>query len=435
MQTITTLAELDSKLDAASEAAKSSPSEFRKALDGFVLDPLKLIGRFTDNPGSESYRARQMELYKVLADRNYQTDNEGTPFDHEQMMRWPFPYSTRSASLVGEYLMTYGNLIKTMNLDQGARILEIGSGFGPLTYQLASMGYNVTCVDVHEPLLDYVRERTRNLPGGVSTIHADMNDLSLHGSFDAIIFFESFHHSADHIGMLERLPRLLEPNGALILAGEPIVPKGSLAVPYPWGLRLDGLSLWFIRRHGWLELGFEESYLRSLLEESGWSVVCMPNHATPTMGIWMARRTREDSWFAQPFEDAEIASWNASDMSLQTLVGKRAEDGSAISSTGKAGYLVFGPYVALDPGFYEVQWEGAGSASIANGRVDVACECGSRILGTAEFSVGKKVDRRATRVLAHLRFSIDAPVADLEFRMHVNADSALHLSRIVLRRR
>lgn len=37
-------------------------------------------------------------------------------------------YSTRSASLVGDYLMTYGNLIKTMDLAKDARILEIGSG-------------------------------------------------------------------------------------------------------------------------------------------------------------------------------------------------------------------------------------------------------------------------------------------------------------------
>jgi hypothetical protein len=25
----------------------------------------------------------------------------------------------------------------------------------------------------------------------------------------------------------------------------------------PWGLRLDGMSAWSIRKHGWLELGFQ----------------------------------------------------------------------------------------------------------------------------------------------------------------------------------
>jgi len=434
MQTVTTLAQLDEKLDIAAGAAKRSGKDFRKALDSFVLDPRALIGTLPKDPRSEGYKAAQMRLYELIAGSSYTTENEKTPFDHEHMMRWPFPYSTRSASMVGDYLMTYGNLIKTMNLAPGARILEVGSGYGPLTYQLASMGHHVTCVDVHAPLLAYVRERTRNLPGKVETLIADMNDLRVKDSFDAIVFFESFHHGADHAGLLRRLPHMLEPNGILVLAGEPIVPKGAVAVPYPWGLRMDGLSLWFIRRHGWLELGFEEPYLRSLIEELGWTVACKSNHSVPTMGVWLAKRSAGSSAFASPYEHGEIASWSAGDSKLKTQVAVLAKDGNSLFSSGKEGYLVYGPYASLDTGFYEVQWEGRLDSPVGTGHVDVAHDGGMTVLRQTEFTLTSRTTDTDSRILLHMRFSINESVHDLEFRLHVDSGVYLHIDRVVLRK-
>lgn len=125
MDIITSIAELDRRLDMAAAAATRSPDEFRKSLDGFALDPRGIAGPRPKDPRSESYRGWQSRLYDLIAGRQYQTENEKTPFNLEHMLRWPFPYSTQSATLVGDYLMTYGNLIKTMNLAQGARILEV----------------------------------------------------------------------------------------------------------------------------------------------------------------------------------------------------------------------------------------------------------------------------------------------------------------------
>jgi len=435
MRTINSLEKLDEQLDAAAIAATRSQNDFRKVLDGFVFDPREVLGKLPKDPRSDDYRAAQMRLYALIAGSTYKTENEKTPFDHAHMMRWPFPYSTRSASLVGDYLMTYGNLIKTMDLAKDARVLEIGSGYGPLTYQLASMGHHVTCVDVHEPLLTYVRDRTSSLPGKVQTLVADMNDLELNDTFDAIIFFESFHHGADHIGMLKRLPKWLEPNGVLVLAGEPIVPAGALAVPYPWGLRLDGLSLWFIRRLGWLELGFQEGYLRKLLEDLGWGVVCRPNYASPTMGVWLAKRSTEEAEFTAPSSEQVVANWNACDSRMQTQVGMRNTDNTGLRSTGKAGYLLYGPYVPLDCGFYEVQWEGRVHGAGASGRVDVACNGGLDVLRASDYSIAKRTRSDASQVLAHLRFKVWEPVQDLEFRLQIDADVDLEITRVVLHKR
>ncbi len=102
-----------------------------------------------------------------------------------------------------------------------ARILFSGSGYGPPNLSaLASMGRSVTCVDMSEDLLtSYIRARTHDLPGHVETIVSDMNSLDVQGSYDVILFFESFHHCADHLGLLRKLPDLLEPGGAVVFAG------------------------------------------------------------------------------------------------------------------------------------------------------------------------------------------------------------------------
>lgn len=430
---VKSMTELDRRLDAAAVAASRSDDEFRAALSSFALDPLSVVDKFPRDPGSTEYARAQMDLYELIARRPYETINEKTPFDREHMLKWPFPYSTRSSTVVGDYLMTYGNLIKKMKLPDRARVLEIGSGYGPLTWQLASMGHDVTCVDMDEALLSYVHARTRNLPGRVDTLVADMNTLSIADSFDAIIFFESFHHSADHVGLLKRLPRLLEPKGILVLAGEPIVDKHSVAVPYPWGLRMDGLSLWCIRQHGWFETGFEDEYLKSLMEKLGWSVYHQSSGDIATMGVWIAKRRVEDTLSVMADDMEEVARWTPRDSLLKTHVGIRDENPPALRSHGDAGFLQFGPHCPLASGSYEVQWIGRVTSSTAMGQVDVAFDSGRSIVRHAGFSLGKSA-RHSSNVLARMRFRIDKPVRDIEFRMYVRANTLLKIEQIVLRR-
>jgi len=71
---------------------------------------------------------------------------------------------------------------------------------------------------------------------------------------------------------LKRLPGLLNPGGLVAFCAEPIVGDGTPWLPYPWGLRLDGLSLLAIRRWGWMEVGFCESYFKKLLRSLGWTI-------------------------------------------------------------------------------------------------------------------------------------------------------------------
>jgi SAM-dependent methyltransferase len=88
-------------------------------------------------------------------------------------------------------------------------------------------------------------------------------------TFDAVLFYESFHHCWDHILMLRKLHDVLRPGGRVFFAAEPITD----AFPMPWGLRLDGESVWAIRQNGWLELGYTEEYFTATLRREGWSSV------------------------------------------------------------------------------------------------------------------------------------------------------------------
>ena len=94
--------------------------------------------------------------------------------------------------------------------------------------------------------------------------------------------------------MLKRVPMLLNPGGLLAFAAEPIVPDHSEIVPYPWGLRMDGLSIWSIRRWGWLELGFQQGYFQKLLENLGWSVARRNLMNTGLTDVWLASRDGSD---------------------------------------------------------------------------------------------------------------------------------------------
>ena len=183
--------------------------------------------------------------------------------------RRPFPYYTESPSTVGDQLLAVGFLIKTMALPSGSTILEFGPGWGNTTIALARMGYHVTAIDIDPTFVDLIAERARLLGLDVDARVGEFLDpCEGDRRYDAVVFYECFHHCSDHVALLRHLHALVNEGGTVVLASEPIL-EGFHA---PWGLRLDGESLWAIRQNGWLELGFTESYFIETCMREGWSV-------------------------------------------------------------------------------------------------------------------------------------------------------------------
>jgi SAM-dependent methyltransferase len=263
---IETLADLDVALRKLDAAAAISDDELRRAFETFSMRfPLDLPA----DPDSPDYRARQFDLYEWLHGKPYSTANEVSGFDPMQAADAPFPYHTKSAQTVGNQLIAIGYLIRALDLPAGSRVLEFGPGWGNTTIALARMGCQVTAVDIEANFLKLIDERARRKHVTVETIQGDFSLIAeLDRQFDAVLFFECFHHCSDHQALVAGLDRVVAPGGKVVFAGEPIDDGFSM----PWGLRLDGGSLWSIRRHGWLELGFQERYFRGLLSRHGWDV-------------------------------------------------------------------------------------------------------------------------------------------------------------------
>ena len=279
---ITTLEELDVWLESVEQAGLVSDDEMRRVFHSFRM---QLPESFLDDPMSDAYRDRQFELYRRIASADYMVDNEQSGFAVDP--KRPFPYYTESWETVSNQLLAIGFLIQTMALPSGASVLELGAGWGNTTIQLARMGYDVEAIDIDANFVQLIADRAKliDVPVVVN-VGTFLDARHLAKQYDAVLFYECFHHCSDHPALLRDLSDLVRPGGRVFLASEPIL-EGFHA---PWGLRLDGESLWAIRRHGWLELGFQESYFIELCMRLGWSVRKHQTDVTPLGTIFELRR-------------------------------------------------------------------------------------------------------------------------------------------------
>jgi SAM-dependent methyltransferase len=297
----------------------------------FRMDPPPI----PHDPFSPEYREAQMALYAEIAGRPYSTANEVTAFDIDAAVAAPFPFSTRSCVTAGEHFQAMGMVLRQMALKPGSRVLEFGPGWGNTTLALARLGHKVTAVDIEPNFCELIRRRAARERVAVEVVNDDFLWVEgvPAGSFDAVLFFECFHHCADHLRLLSALRSVLAPGGAVFFGAEPIQPD----FPAHWGLRLDGSSLWAIRKNGWLELGFRDDYFRDALARTGWTGRRIASADLPWLSVWEAR-----------LGDTMARRWPAASPEIRTNVGQKRD--RAIVFDGKPGTGVFGPYASVPAG-------------------------------------------------------------------------------------
>ena len=262
-----TLAEVDAFLEEVNQAFNISSEAGFAEFDRACFKTDRTFLRL--DPFSNEYRDRQLDLYLSLSGKDHYEANlcEETALDLELALKRPFPYQSGSASIAGEHIMAHGHLLMHSALAPGMRVLEFGAGWGQTTVHLARLGIEVTVCEISTNFCNYLSKFMENLGLTVRLVKKDMLEFGPDDGheFDAIIFNESFHHCSDHQRLVENLQSLLKPGGNVIFSAEPINHK----FPTPWGLRLDGQSLWAIRKNGWFELGFNINYFRTLLHRYG----------------------------------------------------------------------------------------------------------------------------------------------------------------------
>ena len=262
-----TLGRLDAELERATALMGGDADQARALLDSFVVVAPSAPPA---DPFSEAYREWTWGLYRAISGRaGYDTVNETSPFDLPAALARPFPYQSGSLALVGRDLVARGHLLDCLAdvvrpRGRAPRVVEFGPGWGNLTRDMVATGLDVTAVELDDKFCALIEQRCDG-PGRVTVVQGDMLCFAPPEPFDAAVFFESFHHCADHLAMLRRLHDIVRAGGAVLFAAEPVQ-----RMDYPWGPRLDGLSVWSSRTHGWLELGFDIGYFQQALRRTGW---------------------------------------------------------------------------------------------------------------------------------------------------------------------
>jgi 2-polyprenyl-3-methyl-5-hydroxy-6-metoxy-1,4-benzoquinol methylase len=269
------------------------------------------------DPFSAEYRSMVLDVYKSITGRATYSPavNELSPYLADVSDLRPGYYMGGSTGLVGDILMAMGEVLRVIDGKPGTRILEYGAGEGGISLEAAKVGCDVTVVDLEPRYLGIIERRALAAGVSIRTVSGEFG-LDCGGVFDVILFYEAFHHSLDHADVAKKIHGMLAPGGRLILAGEPVFGEHNAdwknTLPYPWGLRLDGLSFRAIETYGWLELGFNDGYLIEMLMRAGFLVeyrrspagdrgscyIARPHQGTVELGapFTIATNTRSKEW-------------------------------------------------------------------------------------------------------------------------------------------
>jgi SAM-dependent methyltransferase len=123
--------------------------------------------------------------------------------------------SSRWKQAVEQYVLPWS----LEGLDLGAKVLEVGPGYGATTDLLRGRVAQLTCVEIDGELAEGLRRRTRNQ--NVTVVCEDAANMSFSdASFDGAVCFTMLHHvpsSALQNLLIAEVARVLRPGG--IFAG------------------------------------------------------------------------------------------------------------------------------------------------------------------------------------------------------------------------
>jgi protein-L-isoaspartate O-methyltransferase len=403
MEVLRSIEALDAKLAECDAAERISDDAMRAMFGSFRME---LEAGPERDPFAPAWRDQQLALYRRIVGQDYATSAEVTAFDIDAATIRPFPFTTRSSATTGEYFMAIGFVLQAMALPPGSRVLEFGPGWGFTSLWLAQLGHHVTTVDIEPHFCELIRRRAARESVSIDVVNADFFWAeTCERQFDAVLFYDCFHHCDDHIRLLTALRRIVAPQGRVFFGAEPIIPD----FPIPWGLRLDGWSLWGIRKHGWMELGFRDDYFAHALARTGWFGRKISAPGVDRLRVWEARR-REDATF----------SYAGDDPRLRTQIGRQADGVLALDADAK-GTGLFGPYLDLPAGRYAARLHARDAAGSAD--MDVVADVGNTSLAR------RRVDARDAQPW-ELVFTTDRDVRGVEVRLFCPKGFQARISRL-----
>jgi SAM-dependent methyltransferase len=120
--------------------------------------------------------------------------------------------------------MIFGDYLKfaLKHLQPGSRVLEIGSGLGHLTLEMARLGHHVIGAELSPASVDIARKTLANNTytegfGSLEYINSDLQSLSFGEEFDVVCFFLTLHHFDALDEILSHIKKFIKPGGTIIV--------------------------------------------------------------------------------------------------------------------------------------------------------------------------------------------------------------------------
>ncbi len=228
----------------------------------------------TIDPFSEEYVNMQIEVYKELSNRELNQEiGEQTSVDVEQNVKAANPYGSKDIDFIAKHARAVLSSLLVSKVPPNAKILDMGCGWGLSTEMLAFCGAEVHAVDINPSFVELVNRRAKRNGYDVTVFNDQFDSFTSDTLFDLVFFYECLHHSIKPWDTLKRLSKFLAPNGKIAFAGEPI----TNMFWKNWGVRLDSLSVYCIRKFGWFENGWSEGFIKQCFTRTGFNLSLLPH--------------------------------------------------------------------------------------------------------------------------------------------------------------
>lgn len=152
-----------------------------------------------------------------MAEKHKQAEIDARPKDFmERESNKPFGYPSSAWIKWASIIDTFQRL----GIQPGSRVLDLGCGAGWTSNFLAESGYEVTGMDVVPGNMEAGAKRAKRRKLSTTFKVGDMDKFSFSEKFDAVLIFDSLHHSIRQEKVIKQITKHLKPGGWVIF-GEP----------------------------------------------------------------------------------------------------------------------------------------------------------------------------------------------------------------------
>lgn len=292
---------LDQFVRSIDEAGGLATPEAQKFLIGFELEFDTKVDLDLD-PYSDEYMQQQLDVYREISGRSLdQSVNEMTDFDMERHVAAPNAYATCQPTEFVLHYLRIGQAVRQSALPVGrCKVLDFGAGWGMSTEFLATLGCDVTAVDINSRFVELVTRRAARLGLPIKAVQSGFDEFDFPERYDLVFFYECLHHAVRPWELLAKCAKNLKPNGKIAFGGEPIQDYW-----WPtWGIRLDPISVFCIRKFGWFESGWSESFIQDMFVKCGMTLTMTGSRNDPINYTGVASFNLDsfatDGWIKEP---------------------------------------------------------------------------------------------------------------------------------------